>query len=106
MNTASLVSCIDFPCLDTLRAGYLVPDVEIDPAKISILLISEAAPTNPEDYQNGKAPVSFAAGPQFPRKIVAAFRAPASCTPAPEFRPFATIAGSLKLHGSRVHPHA
>lgn len=60
MKPACLVSCIDFPCLDTLRAGYLVPDVEIDPAKISILLISEAAPTNPEDYYYAGTEALFA----------------------------------------------
>jgi uracil-DNA glycosylase len=32
------------------RASYLVPDVDIDPAKASILLISEASPENPSDY--------------------------------------------------------
>ncbi len=50
MKTNSLVQCPNFPCLDTRRASYLVPDVEIDPAKVSILLISEAAPHDPADY--------------------------------------------------------
>ena len=50
MNVNSLVECLDFPCLDTRRAGYQVPAVEIDPASVKILLISEAAPENPADY--------------------------------------------------------
>ncbi len=50
MKTNSIVQCTDFPCLDTRRASYLVPDVDIDPDKVSILLISEAAPENPADY--------------------------------------------------------
>ncbi len=50
MKTASSVQCADFPCTDTRRSSYLVPGIDIDPAKVSILLISEAAPVNPEDY--------------------------------------------------------
>jgi len=50
----SLVQCVDFPCLDTRRESYLVPNIDIDPAKVSILLISEAAPQNPaDDYYAG-----------------------------------------------------
>ena len=35
--------------MDIRRAGQLIPDADIDPAKVSILLISEAAPENPAD---------------------------------------------------------
>jgi len=50
MKVNSVIQCADFPCLDTRRASYLIPDVDIAPAKVSILLISEAAPENPTDY--------------------------------------------------------
>lgn len=60
MKTNNLVHCPDFPCLDTRHASYLVPDVEIDPARVSILLISEAAPVNPEDYYYAGANALFA----------------------------------------------
>ena len=50
MKPNATVKCIDFPCTDTSRLSYLVPGLEIDPAKVSILLISEAAPVNPADY--------------------------------------------------------
>jgi uracil-DNA glycosylase len=50
MKTSSRVQCVDFPCLDTRRASYLIPNIDIDPAKVSILLISEAAPENPADH--------------------------------------------------------
>jgi uracil-DNA glycosylase len=50
MKVTTFVQCLDFPCLDTRREGYQVPDAEIDPARVSILLISEAAPQNPADY--------------------------------------------------------
>ena len=49
MRPADSVKCKDFPCLDTRRESYLVPAIEIDPAKVSILLVSEAAPENPAD---------------------------------------------------------
>ena len=60
MKPASLVQCKDFPCLDTHRASYLVPGVDIDPAQVSILLISEASPLNPEDYYYAGATALFA----------------------------------------------
>jgi uracil-DNA glycosylase len=60
MKPASLVQCKDFPCLDTRRASYLVPGVNIDPAHVSILLVSEAAPLNPEDYYYAGADALFA----------------------------------------------
>ena len=44
MKVKSVVQCKDFPSLDTRRDAYLVPDVDIDPGKVTILLISEAAP--------------------------------------------------------------
>jgi uracil-DNA glycosylase len=55
MKTSESVKCVDFPCLDTRRACYLVPGLDIDPANISIVLISEAAPENPADgYYAGR----------------------------------------------------
>jgi len=50
MKVNSVLQCADFPCLDTCRDSYLVPDVDIDPARVSILLISEAAPENPTNH--------------------------------------------------------
>ena len=50
MLVSEFVQCVDFPCQDTRRASYVVPGIEIDPEKISILLISEAAPVNPADH--------------------------------------------------------
>lgn len=50
MKVNDLVQCPDFPCLDTRCSGYLVPAIEVDPATVKILLISEAAPENPGDY--------------------------------------------------------
>ncbi|MFH1523755.1 MAG: uracil-DNA glycosylase [Chloroflexota bacterium] len=68
MKPSSVIQCADFPCLDTRRASYFIPDVDIDPAKVSILLISEAAPENPAD--------GYYAGPEalFARTTLLAFQ--------------------------------
>jgi len=68
MKPASLIQCIDFPCLDTRRESYFVPNVNIDPACVSILLISEASPENLADH--------YYAGPNalFARTTVLAFQ--------------------------------
>lgn len=60
MKVNDHIQCIDFPCLDTRRSGYLIPAVEIDPAAVKILLISEAAPGNPGDYYYAGAEALFA----------------------------------------------
>ena len=68
MKPASFVQCKDSPCLDTRRESYHVPDINIDPAKVSILLISEAAPENLTDH--------YYAGPEslFARTTLLAFQ--------------------------------
>jgi uracil-DNA glycosylase len=57
MRTSDCVECTRFPCMDVQQQCYSVPDLEMDPAKISIVLISEAAPANPGDgyYARGEA---------------------------------------------------
>jgi len=60
MKPASHVQCVDFPCLDIRRGGYLVPSIEVDPRCTFILLISEAAPENPADYYYSGSEALFA----------------------------------------------
>jgi len=50
MKPSNVTYCTNFPCLDTRRESYLIPNVNIDPTRVSILLISEASPENPADY--------------------------------------------------------
>ena len=50
MQVSKLISCQEFPCADVRHECYIVPDIEIEPENISIVMISEAAPTNPDDY--------------------------------------------------------
>lgn len=60
MKPAGIVQCSDFPCLDTRRDSYLIPNIDIDPEKVSILLISEAAPENPADHYYASGSALFA----------------------------------------------
>jgi len=68
MRTCDHVECILFPCLDVQQQYYVVPNVDLDPGKISLVLISEAAPANPGDYY-------YAAGePLFQQTTLQAFQ--------------------------------
>jgi uracil-DNA glycosylase len=49
MRISDYVQCIDFPCTEAQQESYLVPDIEIDPGSIKVMLISETAPNNPKD---------------------------------------------------------
>jgi hypothetical protein len=60
MKTSDRVKCVTFPCLDTRRESYLVPSVDIDLSRVSILLISEAAPENLADGYYAGANALFA----------------------------------------------
>ena len=68
MRASELVGCQNFPCADVKHDCYVVPGAEVDPARISIILISESAPADPADYY-------YAPGdPLFARTTVQAFR--------------------------------
>ncbi len=68
MRVSDCVGCKMFPCSDVKHENYVIPGVEVDAQRISILLISEAAPADPADHY-------YAAGdPLFARTTVQAFR--------------------------------
>lgn len=50
MRVSDFVRCHDFPCQDVRHEGYLVPDIEIQPERVSVVLISEAAPPDASDH--------------------------------------------------------
>jgi uracil-DNA glycosylase len=50
MQPSKCVGCQKFPCDDVRQDRYLVPDIDVKPDSISIIMISEAAPDNSEDY--------------------------------------------------------
>lgn len=50
MRVSKCVKCEKFPCTDVRHECYIIPDVDLEPESISIVMISEAAPSNPSDY--------------------------------------------------------
>lgn len=68
MNTSQYISCHTFPCPDVDHAAYRVPSIDLQPERVSIVLISEAAAANPgDDY--------YAAGdPLFGQTTILAFQ--------------------------------
>ena len=50
MRINECVQCKTFPCADVRHECYRVPDIEVNPEAVSLILISEAAPKDPADY--------------------------------------------------------
>jgi uracil-DNA glycosylase len=48
------VECGGFPCQDVKHDCYVVPNVSVQPETISIVMVSEAAPENADDYYYAK----------------------------------------------------
>jgi uracil-DNA glycosylase len=62
------VRCETFPCKDVDHAGFIVPSISFEPDEVAIVLISEAAPPDRQDYY-------YAGGdPLFERTTVQAFQ--------------------------------
>jgi uracil-DNA glycosylase len=60
--------CRDFPCADVRHECCVIPGIDVNPADVSIILISEAAPADPADHY-------YAEGdPLFQQTTVQAFR--------------------------------
>jgi hypothetical protein len=67
MKVSEQIGCEDFPCEDVKHECYLLPDVELSPENVSLVLISEASPPEPKDYY-------YAAGdPLFQQNTIQAF---------------------------------
>jgi len=67
MRVNECIRCVRFPCNDVDHQCYAVPDAEVKPQRTSIMMISEAAPTNPNDYYYSKG------NPLFQQTTVQAF---------------------------------
>ena len=50
VRPSECVKCNVFPCADIIKNCYLIPNVEIIPDKIMVLMVSEAPPVEPHDY--------------------------------------------------------
>jgi uracil-DNA glycosylase len=68
MLVSECIGCVKFPCEDVNQQSYAIPNVDINPQDVSILLISEAAPANPADDYYAKG------DPLFQRTTVQAFK--------------------------------
>jgi uracil-DNA glycosylase len=60
MLVSTYVGCKEFPCTDVKHECYIVPDVDVNPDDVSIIMISEAAPADPADYYYAKDNPLFA----------------------------------------------
>jgi hypothetical protein len=55
MKVSDCVTCHTFPCLDVEKTQYSVPEIDIKPDEIQMIMISEASPQNQNDhYYQGK----------------------------------------------------
>jgi uracil-DNA glycosylase len=59
MEIDECIQCQLFPCVDVEKRGYIIPNIEVDPDKIKLVLISESAPPNPKDYYYAGGSSSF-----------------------------------------------
>lgn len=50
MRPSSVIHCPDLPCADVRHERLVAPNINLDPAQVRVLLISEAAPADPADY--------------------------------------------------------
>ena len=50
MRVCDQIKCTNFPCTDTDKASYNMPDVEINPSRIKVVMITEAPPNDKADY--------------------------------------------------------
>lgn len=49
MKTIEINPCLDFPCSDVQSKGYSLPEVELSPERIRVVMISEAASPERKD---------------------------------------------------------
>ena len=59
MKISDQITCREFPCDDVKHDGFIVPDIELKPDEITIMMISEAAPANIDDYYYAKGDSLF-----------------------------------------------
>lgn len=50
MKVDTCIGCKDFPCTDIDKKCYTIPSIDIDPAAVTVLMISEAPPSDARDY--------------------------------------------------------
>ena len=59
MRVSECIRCKAFPCADVKHDCYIVPGISVKPETISIVMVSEAAPEDPDDYFYAKGKPLF-----------------------------------------------
>jgi uracil-DNA glycosylase len=59
MRVSECIRCNAFPCADVKHDCYIVPGISVKPESVSIVMVSEAAPENPDDYFYAKGKPLF-----------------------------------------------
>ena len=49
MKIDSQIQCHNFPCMDVKQEVYQIPQIDLDPDSIRMILISESVPKKPGD---------------------------------------------------------
>ena len=68
MRVSDHIKCSEFPCADVRHECYVMPSLDVNPADVSVILISEAAPADAGDYYYAEG------NPLFEQTTVQAFR--------------------------------
>jgi hypothetical protein len=50
MRVNECIACSAFPCEDVNHDSYIVPEIDINPDLVSLVMVSEAAPEDSSDY--------------------------------------------------------
>jgi uracil-DNA glycosylase len=50
MKTSNCVGCTEFPCSDVKHDCYIVPEIDVEPSDVTVVMISEAAPQDKDNY--------------------------------------------------------
>ena len=59
MRVSECVECEAFPCADVKHSCYVVPGINLKPEAVSIVMVSESSPENPDDYYYAKGKPLF-----------------------------------------------
>lgn len=68
MHISRILHCEGFHCADVSHKSYTIPDIDLNPENISIVMVSEAAPESPADYYYAEE------SPLFEQTTVQAFK--------------------------------
>jgi uracil-DNA glycosylase len=68
MKIGERIGCSTFPCTDIDKKAYILPPADLDPEKISVLMVTEAPPNDLTDYFYAPG------GPFYLQTVLQAFR--------------------------------